>query len=81
MPTLIAQISDIRDIGTRLGAAFFCQSFGTLIGSPIAGAIVSAQGGDYIGLQIFCGCCMLAGTVLIVAARYTLVGFSLKKIT
>lgn len=78
-PTLIAQISDIRQIGTRIGAAFAVYSVGALIGSPIGGAIVSAQDGDYLGLQLFCGCCMISGTVLFCAARYVQEGFSLKK--
>ncbi|KAF4472545.1 monocarboxylate permease [Fusarium albosuccineum] len=79
-PTLIAQISDIRQIGTRVGTAFAIQSFGALTGSPIGGAIVSAQNGDYLGLQLFCGCAMIAGTVFIFAARYVQVGFKMVKI-
>lgn len=78
-PSLIAQISELRQIGTRVGAAFAVQSVGALIGSPIGGAIVSSQSGDYIGLQIFCGCCMAVGTALFVAARAVQVGFSLAK--
>lgn len=79
-PTLIAQISDIKEIGTRVGAAFAIQAFGALTGSPIGGAIVAAQGGKYIGLQVFCGCCMLAGLVVFIAARYIQVGFRMVKI-
>ncbi|KAM6518162.1 hypothetical protein FSOLCH5_006931 [Fusarium solani] len=79
-PTLIAQISDIRQIGTRVGAAFALQSFGALTGSPIGGAIVSAQNGDYLGLQLFCGVAMLIGCVAVVAARYVQVGFKMVKI-
>ncbi|KAF5499051.1 MFS transporter asaE [Colletotrichum fructicola] len=54
-PALIAQISDIRQIGIRTGTAFAVQSFGALTGSPIAGAIVASQGGSFLGLQLFCG--------------------------
>lgn len=79
-PTLIAQISDIRQIGTRVGLAFAIQSFGALTGSPIGGAIVSAQKGDYLGLQLFCGLAMLIGVVAICVARYIQVGFKMVKI-
>jgi MFS family permease len=79
-PALVAHISDIRVIGTRIGAALAVQSFGGLIGSPIGGAIVSSQNGKYLGLQVFCGSCLLAGTLLIAGARYTLEGLKLKKI-
>ncbi|KAL7790298.1 major facilitator superfamily domain-containing protein [Trichoderma ceciliae] len=79
-PTLVAQISDIRQIGTRVGTVFAIQSIGALTGSPIGGAIVSAQHGDYLGLQLFCGCCMMVGCLVFIAARYTQVGFKLVKI-
>ncbi|KAF4337535.1 monocarboxylate transporter 2 [Fusarium beomiforme] len=80
VPTLIAQLSDIRQIGARVGAAFAIQSFGALTGSPIAGAIVSAQDGDYLGLQLFCGCSMLAGCIFFFFARCVQVGLKVVKI-
>ncbi|KAJ4023998.1 hypothetical protein NW766_000225 [Fusarium irregulare] len=80
VPTLIAQLSDIRQIGTRVGTAFAIASFGALTGSPIGGAIVSAQDGDYLGLQLFSGCSMLAGCIAFVCARYVQVGFKLVKV-
>lgn len=70
MTPLIAQISDIRQIGTRTGIAMAVMSFGGLTGSPIAGAAVEAQGGRYLGLQLFCGCCMLASVLAYVGARW-----------
>ncbi|KAF6806043.1 monocarboxylate permease-like protein [Colletotrichum sojae] len=79
-PALIAQISDIRQIGVRTGTAFAIQSFGALTGSPIAGAIVGSQGGSYLGLQLFCGFAMLASVGVFFAARTTQVGFQLKKV-
>ncbi|KAJ2896971.1 putative riboflavin transporter mch5 protein [Zalerion maritima] len=79
-PTLIAQISDIRQIGVRTGTAFAIQSFGALTGSPIAGAIVSAQGGNYLGLQIFCGVTMAASCVIFLVARWVQVGLKVQKI-
>lgn len=78
-PTLIAQISDIRHIGVRTGTSFAVQSFGALAGSPIAGAIVAAQNGSFLGLQLFCGCSMLVSVALFVAARWVQVGPTLKK--
>lgn len=79
-PALIAQISDIRQIGARTGAAFAVQSFGALTGSPIGGAIVTAQNGDFLGLQLFCGFTMLASVVGFVAARWVQVGFNVCRI-
>ncbi|KAF4919343.1 MFS transporter asaE [Colletotrichum viniferum] len=77
-PALIAQISDIRQIGIRTGTAFAVQSFGALTGSPIAGAIVASQGGSFLGLQLFCGFAMLAAVGVFIAARTVQVGLKLK---
>lgn len=78
-PTLIAQVSDIRQIGIRTGTAFGVQAFGALTGSPIGGAIVLSQGGSFLGLQLFCGFTMVVSTCAYVAARTSLVGLVLKK--
>ncbi|EHK43755.1 hypothetical protein TRIATDRAFT_293107 [Trichoderma atroviride IMI 206040] len=77
---LVAQISDISQIGTRVGTLFAIESVGALIGSPIGGAIVAAQHGDYLGLQLFCGCSMMMGSILFVWARYIQVGFMFTKV-
>ncbi|KAH7347607.1 riboflavin transporter MCH5 [Plectosphaerella cucumerina] len=80
-PTLIAQISDIREIGARTGTAFAFQSFGALTGSPIASAIVDARGGEYLGLQLFCGFSIFASAGVFASARYVQAGgFKLKKV-
>ncbi|KAJ0329288.1 hypothetical protein COL922a_012953 [Colletotrichum nupharicola] len=80
-PTLIAQISDIREIGARTGTAFAFQSFGALTGSPIASAIVDARGGDYLGLQLFYGLAIFASTDVFASARYFQSGgFKLQKV-
>lgn len=79
-PTLIAQISDIKQIGTRVGTAFAFQAVGALTGSPIGGQIVHAQHGKYIGLQLFCGITMVVGCGVFVFARYSQVGFKMAKI-
>ncbi len=54
-PALIAQISDIRQIGVRSGSMFMVISFAVLVGNPIGGALVVAEGGSYTHLQIFGG--------------------------
>ncbi|CAK7200680.1 hypothetical protein SEUCBS139899_003378 [Sporothrix eucalyptigena] len=80
-PTLIAQISDIRQIGVRNGLSFAVQSLGALTGSPIAGAIVSSSNGNFLGMQLFSGATMIASFVIFFAARYVQVGWApLKKV-
>jgi MFS family permease len=79
-PALIAQISDIRQIGTRVGTGFVFQSIGGLTGSPLAGALITADSGSFMGLQIFCGISMFVGVSLFAMARYSQAGFKLVKV-
>ncbi|KAI1186431.1 major facilitator superfamily domain-containing protein [Nemania serpens] len=74
IPALVASISDIRKLGFRVGTLYAFSSFGTLFGSPIAGAIVGAQNGSYTGLKIFCGLTLLTGGAFVIMSRIMLVG-------
>ncbi|TVY93615.1 Fujikurins efflux protein [Lachnellula willkommii] len=77
-PSLIAQISPIREIGVRTGTFFFCVALAGLTGSPIGGALLSQDNGEFRYLQIFCGVTMVAGTIFFVASRWVQCGFKLK---
>lgn len=79
-PSIIAQISDVRQIGVRTGTMFGIVSFAVLVGSPIGGALVTRDNGGYLCLQIFGGLMMAVGAVLFVVARWLLCGFQLKVI-
>ncbi|KAL8735649.1 MAG: hypothetical protein Q9166_000818 [cf. Caloplaca sp. 2 TL-2023] len=79
-PALVAQISDIRQIGVRTGSMFAVISVATLVGNPIGGALVSHERGAYRDLQIFCGVMMAAGSVIFVAARWSLEGWKMVKV-
>lgn len=73
-PALVAQISPIREIGMRNGIMFAVAGGGALAGNPIAGALITRQGGDYIGCQIFAGLSLLIGSVFFTAARWSVAG-------
>lgn len=60
IPALVASISDIRKLGFRVGTLYAFSAFGALVGSPIAGATVTAENGGYSGLKIFCGVTLIA---------------------
>jgi MFS family permease len=79
-PSLIAQISPIREIGVRSGTMFFAVSVAGLTGNPIGGALVGQDHGDFLYLQIFCGLTMIVGTLIFVASRWVLTGFKWKVI-
>ncbi|KAL9110111.1 MAG: hypothetical protein Q9227_005305 [Pyrenula ochraceoflavens] len=82
-PAMVAQISKIQQIGTRVGTLFLLNSIAALIGSPVAGALVKTSSGGHMSftdLQIFCGVMMLGGACIFVAARIVIGGPSPKKI-
>ncbi|KAL7804778.1 major facilitator superfamily domain-containing protein [Trichoderma aethiopicum] len=68
-PALVAQISDIREIGLRSGAMYATMSVAALTGSPIGGALITAAGGGYWKLQVFTGIMIAVGTAFYGAAR------------
>lgn len=75
-PALVAQISEIREIGVRSGTYFCIVSFAALTGTPIAGALLpDPLGGSYTKLFVFCAVVMLAGTGFYCAAKGRIVGW------
>lgn len=79
MPAIIAQISDIRQIGTRSGTLFAVISFAALVGNPIGGALLSEDDGSYWGLQVFAGVTVAVGTGMFVVSKALIPGQFLKK--
>lgn len=66
---LTSLTTDLRKAGVRMGMVFTCNSFATLAGPPIAGAIITSMDGKYYGAQAFAGSTLLCGMGLLVAAR------------
>jgi MFS family permease len=83
-PACVAQISPFAEIGTRIGLAALINGFGALTGSPLGGALISKNGEGgmkgYLGLQLFCGCAMLASVVAYGVARYMQAGLKWAKV-
>jgi hypothetical protein len=62
---------------------FSVVSFATLTGPPIGGALISTAtkmglGNDYVYAQAFSGSALVAGSVILVAARIAKAGPSVK---
>ncbi|KAK1058412.1 hypothetical protein LTR33_013399 [Friedmanniomyces endolithicus] len=74
-PSLIAQISDVRQIGVRSGTLFAIISIASLVGNPIGGALLTKWNGEYTGLQVFAGVLTFAGSVVLSLARVRLAGW------
>jgi MFS family permease len=63
---------DLRLLGTRLGMSWGVSSVSTLIGAPIAGALLTTRRVDgrektnFIGVQLWSGICLLVGSCVLV---------------
>ncbi|RAH57317.1 MFS monocarboxylate transporter [Aspergillus piperis CBS 112811] len=68
-PALVAQISNIHEIGTRSGALYAFMSISALVGSPIGGSLIAAADGEYWKLQVFTGVMLAGGTLFYALAR------------
>ncbi|KAI4653500.1 hypothetical protein J4E93_001266 [Alternaria ventricosa] len=55
---------DLSRLGTRLGMSWSVSSIATLIGAPIAGALLKKTDGrtNFIGVQVWSGACLMVGT-------------------
>lgn len=78
LPAILAQISDIRELGVRTGTEFAVISVAALVSNPIGGALIAREHGQFRYLQIWCGVILLAGSTMYIFARASLVGFSIK---
>jgi MFS family permease len=74
IPALVAQISNLAEIGHRTGLAFAILSIPALVSNPIGGAILAQDNGKFRDMQIYSGVMLLAGSCLFVVSRIPLAG-------
>ncbi|WQF87048.1 Putative major facilitator superfamily, MFS transporter superfamily [Colletotrichum destructivum] len=69
-PAVVSSFSpDLQKLGSRMGMVFSVIGVGALIGSPIAGVLISALDGSYVGAQAFAGTSLAVGCALVFAAK------------
>ncbi|KAJ4303137.1 hypothetical protein N0V90_002029 [Kalmusia sp. IMI 367209] len=78
-PAVVAQISEIKQIGVRNGTVYAFVSLAALTGNPIAGALITRDHGKFLYLQIFCGISMAVGCLAFLASRTAKVGLTWKR--
>ncbi|KAJ7069261.1 major facilitator superfamily domain-containing protein [Mycena amicta] len=66
----VAQISDVRQIGSRIGLLYTVISVPAAIGPPVAGVLLEANRGRYTGMILFAGLSVISGSILLFAARW-----------
>ncbi|KAG9311919.1 major facilitator superfamily domain-containing protein [Chiua virens] len=74
MAPMLGLTSDPAELGARMGVGFAITGIGSLVGSPICGALLT---GRYIwwAPAVFCGAVALAASALFVGVRSSLVCF------
>lgn len=77
-PTALSALTtDMTKMGVRMGMVYTVISFATLTGTPIAGALISADGGHYLGMEMFAASLLMIGGITLVAARISRTGWKL----
>ncbi|MCJ1404250.1 hypothetical protein MMC11_007475 [Xylographa trunciseda] len=79
-PVSVGQLCETEQYGRYYATCYTVVSFGCLTGIPIAGALISLDGGEYWGLILFTGACYLVGLVCFTTARIMSVGWGLKAV-
>ncbi|KAK7205747.1 putative monocarboxylate permease [Myxozyma melibiosi] len=81
-PACCAQISEVTDIGTRIGLSFGFTSIAALTGIPIAGAIIGdgSRDSQWRGMMIFAGVLLSVGAVIHWLGRVYNVGWKLNRV-
>ncbi|KAL4881342.1 major facilitator superfamily domain-containing protein [Aspergillus karnatakaensis] len=76
-PVVMASLTkDMRELGTRMGMVFAITSIGLLIGTPIGGAILNSSN-EYLGVQLFTGCCITVSVAIFLGVRLSRTGLKL----
>lgn len=66
-PIIVPQLSPNKDlVGTRMGISSAAAALGTLVGFPVTSALNDIEAGVFWKCQVFNGCCMLSGALLMV---------------
>jgi hypothetical protein len=67
----------MHEIGFRMGVFMAFTSIGSLVGPPVAGAIISTDKGSYTFVAVFSGLCFAIATFGMGFLRVRLVGVGL----
>lgn len=78
-PVVLANLTkDPRRVGVRVGMGFTFIGLATLTGPPIAGALVQAMDGSFLGVQLFSATSLGTAVCFLIATRWSVVGWKLK---
>ena len=76
-PVCVGQLCQTEEYGRYYATCYTIVSIGCLTGIPIAGAILSRDGGTYGGLIAFTAACYAAGTACFTVVKFRMGGWKL----
>ncbi|KAK5171155.1 uncharacterized protein LTR77_004299 [Saxophila tyrrhenica] len=79
-PVCVGLMCDTQEYGRYYSTCYSLVAIGTLTGTPIAGAIISANGGAYWGITIWTGINYLLALLCFTGARVMLAGWKMNKV-
>lgn len=74
-PVCVGELCDTQEYGRYYATCYTIVAFGTLTGTPIAGAIISANGGAFWGIAIWTGINYVLALAAFTAVRVMKVGW------
>lgn len=78
-PAVLTSLTkDMSRVGTRNGMGLAIIGLGTLVGPPIAGALIQSFEGNYLIAQMFGGATIFLGSTILVIGRTSITGTKLK---
>ena len=78
--TLGSLTTDLQKVGVRFGMVFAVVGVSVLIGSPIAGVLIQSDNGQYLYAQMFMGCMITVGSLVLASCRIAKVGIGLQRV-
>ncbi|WFC99518.1 hypothetical protein MYAM1_002263 [Malassezia yamatoensis] len=76
-PAAVARLTpDLQHVGSRMGTCFLFAALGILIGSPVAGQLVTANHTVFWRAEVFCGGTVFVSLLCTICARVANAGFS-----
>lgn len=83
LPVCCGQISKTTEFGKRYSVMYFFVAFGTLVGIPIAGAIIGDSSSSIVRFNwfiVYTAICAFISAFFYYVSRYCCVGYSFKRI-
>lgn len=74
-PVCIGRMCKTQEYGRYYATTYTVVSFACLIGVPIGGSIVQANGGEYTAVIIFTGCIYVGSAAFMMAAKVSQLGW------